>query len=75
VLAVKCNHKVLLDADLVELYGVHTKVFLQAVKQNLNHFPSDFMFQLDAQEWQNLRSQSVTSRLRAQYLRPVEAGV
>jgi len=56
------NHKVLLDADLAELYGVQTKVFLQAVKRNLNRFPSDFMFQLDAQEWQILRSQSVTSR-------------
>ncbi|MES2049437.1 MAG: ORF6N domain-containing protein [Pseudomonadota bacterium] len=55
------NHKVLLDVDLAELYGVQTKVFLQAVKRNLNRFPSDFMFQLDAEEWQILRSQSVTS--------------
>jgi hypothetical protein len=58
------NHKVLLDADLAELYGVQTKVFLQAVKRNLNRFPGDFMFQLDAEEWQILRSQSVTSRLQ-----------
>ena len=56
------NHKVLLDADLAELYGVQTKVFLQAVKRNLNRFPNDFMFQLDAEEWKILRSQSVTSR-------------
>jgi hypothetical protein len=58
------NHKVLLDADLAELYGVQTKVFLQAVKRNLNRFPGDFMFQLDAEEWQILRSQSVTSSLK-----------
>ncbi|MDO8341895.1 MAG: ORF6N domain-containing protein [Cellvibrio sp.] len=58
------NHKVLLDVDLAELYGVQTKVFLQAVKRNLNRFPSDFMFQLNTEEWQILRSQSVTSSLK-----------
>jgi hypothetical protein len=63
VLAAKRNHNVLLDADLAELYRVHYKVFLQAEKRNLNRFSSDFMFQLDAQEWQILRLQSATSRL------------
>lgn len=58
------HHKVLLDADLAELYGVPTKVLVQAVKRNADRFPSDFMFQLDTEEWEILRSQSVTSSLR-----------
>ena len=55
------GEKVLLDADLAELYGVATKVLNQAVKRNVERFPADFMFQLTAGEWANLRSQSVTS--------------
>lgn len=55
------NHKVLLDADLAELYDVPTKVLVQAVKRNLDRFPEDFMFQLNAEEWEALRSQIVTS--------------
>jgi len=51
----------MLDADLAELYGVETKVLLQAVKRNLDRFPKDFMFQLDGNEWETLRSQFVTS--------------
>ena len=60
-IAVFRHHRVLLDADLAELYGVPTKVLLQAVKRNSERFPEDFMFQLNADEWQSLRSQSVTS--------------
>lgn len=55
------GHKVLLDAELAELYGVETKVLVQAVKRNLERFPADFMFQLSNQEFNVLRSQSVTS--------------
>jgi hypothetical protein len=55
------KEKVLLDADISNLYGVPTKVFIQAVKRNLKRFPSDFMFQLTEKEFQNLRSQIVTS--------------
>jgi hypothetical protein len=55
------GQKVLLDADLAALYGVETKVLLQAVKRNLERFPDDFMFQLTNQEFNVLRSQSVTS--------------
>ena len=54
------EQKVLLDADLATLYGVETKVLLQAVKRNLERFPEDFMFQLTNQEFNVLRSQSVT---------------
>lgn len=55
------GQKVLLDADLAELYGIQTKVLVQAVKRNLDRFPGDFMFQLTNQEFSVLRSQSVTS--------------
>lgn len=55
------GHKVLLDEDLAVLYGVFTKVLLQAVKRNIGRFPEDFMFQLTPAEWAVLRSQSVTS--------------
>ncbi len=53
--------KVMLDSYLSELYGVPTKVLLQAVKRNIKRFPSDFMFQLKKEEFDNLRSQIVTS--------------
>lgn len=55
------DQKVLLDTDLAELYGVPTKVLVQSVKRNIDRFSGDFMFQLDAGEWESLRSQSVTS--------------
>ena len=55
------GEKVLLDADLAALYGVATKVLNQAVKRNLDRFPTDFMFQLTPEEWAGMRSQSVTS--------------
>src|SRR5690242_4178297 len=44
------GERVMLDADLAELYGVGTKVLNQAVKRNLDRFPPDFMFQLTASE-------------------------
>jgi hypothetical protein len=53
--------RTMLDADLATLYGVQTKVLVQAVKRNLARFPQDFMFQLSSEEWANLRSQIVTS--------------
>ena len=56
------GHKVMLDFDLAELYGVETKVFNQAVKRNINRFPEDFMFRLTPEEWeQGTRSQFVTA--------------
>ena len=44
------GEKVMLDADLADIYGVTTKVLNQAVKRNLNRFPPDFMFQLTKSE-------------------------
>lgn len=55
------GQKVMLDRDLAELYQVQTKVLKQSVKRNLNRFPTDFMFELTENEFQNLRSQIVTS--------------
>jgi len=52
---------VMLDKDLAELYGVETRVLIQAVKRNIERFPEDFMFQLTKEEFENLRSQIVTS--------------
>lgn len=58
------GEKVMLDADLAALYEVETKVLVQAVKRNLARFPDDFMFQLTREEFERLRSQSVTSKGR-----------
>ena len=44
------GQKVMLDADLAELYGVPTKALNQAVKRNADRFPEDFMFRLNAEE-------------------------
>jgi hypothetical protein len=55
------NEKVMLDRDLARLYRVETKVLKQAVKRNIDRFPSDFMFVLDKQEFTNWRSQFVTT--------------
>jgi hypothetical protein len=54
------GHRVLLDTDLAELYGVATKVLLQAVRRNQERFPEDFMIRLTAAEWAALRSRIVT---------------
>jgi hypothetical protein len=53
--------KVMLDRDLSDIYGVPTKVLLQAVKRNLKRFPDDFMLRLTKEEIVILRSQIVTS--------------
>jgi hypothetical protein len=55
------NQKVMLDRDLAILYGIETKVLKQAVKRNLSRFPEDFMFELTKSEFENWRSQIVTS--------------
>ncbi len=53
--------KVMLDFDLAALYETETKVLKQAVKRNMNRFPTDFMFELTKKEFHDLRSQIVTS--------------
>ncbi len=54
--------KVILDRDLAELYGVETRSLIQAVKRNIDRFPSDFMFQFTQVEFNSLRSQIVISK-------------
>ena len=49
----------MLGSDLATLYGVPAGALIQAVKRNLDRFPSDFIFQLTEQEVRSLRSQSV----------------
>ena len=65
------SERVILDQDLAQLYGVETKVLVQAVKRNLSRFPSDFMFQLSDQEFKALKSQIVTSKGRGGCLKLV----
>ena len=57
------GQKVMIDRDLADLYGVEVKALNQSVKRNIDRFPLDFMFQLTQYEWENLRSQFVTSSL------------
>ena len=54
--------RVMLARDLSDLYGVETKVLKQAVRRNIDRFPSDFMFELTDTEFVNWRSQFVTSK-------------
>lgn len=56
------GHKVMIDVDLAELYGVPTKRLNEQVRRNQKRFPPDFMFQLSKDEAENLRSQIATSR-------------
>lgn len=58
------GRKIVLDADLAELYGVRTSALNQAVKRNIERFPEDFAFRLDSQEFMILMSQIVTSNGR-----------
>ena len=53
--------KVMLDSDLAELYQVETKRLNEQVKRNSGRFPEDFMFQINDEEFENLRSHFATS--------------
>jgi len=55
------DHKVILDADLAEIYGVTTKRLNEQVRRNEARFPGDFSFQLTRKEVMNLKSQFATS--------------
>lgn len=54
------GHKVMLDFDLAELYGTETKRLKEAVRRNIDRFPSDFMFELTRDEYNFLRTQIAT---------------
>lgn len=55
------NQQVMIDRDLAELYGVETKRLNEQVKRNIERFPESFCFQLTSEEFENLKSQFVTS--------------
>jgi chromosome condensin MukBEF ATPase and DNA-binding subunit MukB len=55
--------RVILDFELAKLYEVETRVLKQAVRRNIERFPPDFMFELSAEEMQNLTSQIVISNM------------
>jgi ORF6N domain len=50
------GHKVLLDSDLAELYNVEVKQLKRQVRRNITRFPEDFMFELQKDEYDSLRS-------------------
>ena len=53
--------KVILDFELAKMYQTETKRLKESVRRNLRRFPADFMFELTAEEWGNLRTQFATS--------------
>ena len=55
------GYRVMLDFDLAELYQVETKYLKRAVKRNIERFPHDFMFELNQEEFENLRCKIGTS--------------
>jgi len=55
------GHKIILDRDLADLYGVETKVLNRAVSRNIDRFPKDFMFKSNREEFENLRFHFGTS--------------
>ena len=59
------NKQVILDSDVAKLYGIETKAVNQAVKRNADKFPSDYMFHLEKEDVEHLRSQNVTANISA----------
>ena len=55
------GYKVMLDSDLAELYETETKRLKEAVRRNIGRFPADFMFELDKNEFESLRTQFASS--------------
>ncbi len=56
------NKRVMLDSDLAGIYGVTTSRLNEQIKRNIERFPEDFMFQLNTNEFENLKSQNAISR-------------
>ncbi|TKC02779.1 ORF6N domain-containing protein [Pedobacter frigoris] len=63
------GHKVMLDRDLAEMYGVETRVLNQAIKRNEKRFPADFMFQMTSEELSDWKSHNVISNKEKMGLR------
>lgn len=58
------GHKVMIDRDLAEMYGVETRILNQAVRRNIDRFPDDFMFTLTRDEIMNLSQIVISSRIK-----------
>ena len=56
------GYKVMFDFDLTALYGVETKRLKESVRRNIDRFPEDFMIELNKEEFENWRSQFMTSK-------------
>jgi hypothetical protein len=65
------SQRVLLDADLATLYGVETRRLNEQVRRNIERFPKDFIFELTAEEFANLKSQFATSSWGGRRKRPL----
>jgi len=61
ILAIR-GQKVILDADLADIYGVETKILNKAISRNMARFPEDFVFRLTKKEFDTLRFQNGTSK-------------
>ena len=64
------NQQVILDCDVADLYGVETKEINQAVKNNPEKFPKGYIFQIDDQEFNDLRSKILTAKFQMTRQRP-----
>lgn len=68
--------QIMLDRDLATIYNVETKVLNQAVKRNIKRFPNHFMFQLSESEWNDWKSQFVTSNFMSeQEIQSIKIGI
>ena len=67
------GYKVLFDFDLAKMYGVKTKVLKQTIKRNLKRFPSDFMFELVDDEWNELvtNCDQLPATIKHSYINPM----
>ena len=63
------DHRVMMDRDLAELYGVDTRTLNQSVKRNIKRFPEDFMFHMTPEELKTWKSQNVISKSERMGLR------
>ena len=61
--------RIMVDRDLAELYGVETKRLKEAVRRNMQRFPSDFMFEMNDEEFRNWRTQFASSNSEVMGLR------
>ena len=69
-IAVIRNTKVIADADVAALYGVETREVNQAVRNNADKFPADYMFELNKSELQDLKSKILTSNVSSANRKP-----